>query len=176
MMASAASWLPSRESLETSCGTPVSNGPVGSCTPMTPVDATKTSSAGTESAWAVISCMAREAARPGSPVAALAMPEFKMTARALPPAATERETCTGAAQNTFLVNVPVATVSCADETTSAASKRSGLFRNPICAPAAEKPSGAVTPPSMNSSSVESSAMSTSQIAAHAVVRFFVKCR
>ena len=90
MMASAASWLPSRDSLETSCGTPVSNGAVGSCTPMTPVDATKTSSAGMQSAWAAIDCMACAAARPGSPVAALAMPEFKMTARALPPAATAR--------------------------------------------------------------------------------------
>ena len=176
MMASAASWLPSRDSLETSCGTPVSNGAVGSCTPMTPVDATKTSSAGMQSAWAAIDCMACAAARPGSPVAALAMPEFKMTARALPPAATARETCTGAAQNTFFVNVPVATVLFDDETTSAASKRSGSFRNPICAPAAEKPSGAVTPPSMNSCPVVLSAMPTSQIAAHAVVRFIVKCR
>ena len=51
---------------------------------MTPVDATSTSEAGQPTASPAITAVSRAASRPGSPVAAFALPEFTTTARAVP--------------------------------------------------------------------------------------------
>ena len=57
---------------------------------------------------AVSSHMRRASARPASPVAALALPEFSTTAAARPSARWARVTCTGAAWARLVVNTPAA--------------------------------------------------------------------
>ncbi len=84
MMARAASAPPSAESAAVAAGRPVPKGAMGRCTPMTPVDATSTSEAGQPTASPAITAVSRAASRPGSPVAAFALPEFTTTARAVP--------------------------------------------------------------------------------------------
>ena len=64
---------------------------------MSPVWHTSTSVVAQPTAWAVSSHMRSASARPGSPVAALALPELSTTAAARPSARCRRLTCTGAA-------------------------------------------------------------------------------
>ena len=146
--AQAASWAASGVAARASAaaGTPVSNGPKLSSWPMTPVEATSTSAGLQPSVAATRSAVRRAVARPGSPVAALAFPELRMTARARPSATCSRETMTGAAQKRLVVKVPAAT-QVWSATTRAMSRRLGSRRKPACRPAAETPAAAQTPPS-----------------------------
>ena len=84
MMARAASAPPPADSSDAAAGRPIPNGARGSCTPMTPVDATSTSDAGQPTASPAMRAVSRAASKPGSPVAAFAFPEFTTTARAVP--------------------------------------------------------------------------------------------
>jgi hypothetical protein len=71
------------------------------------------------SALASASHVARAAARPGSPVPALALPVLTTMARMPAPAARcSRQTCTGAAQKRFCVNTPATVLPSATRTTS----------------------------------------------------------
>ena len=108
MMARAAFAPPSRDSARYATGTPCSNVSMSSCTPMTPVEATMTSLAGQPTASPTSSATACALSMPTLPVAAFAHPEFTTRARAVPydtPSRCSRDTVTGAAQNTFCVNV-----------------------------------------------------------------------
>ncbi len=149
MMAHAASWAASAlaAAARARAGTPSVKGSSASGTPITPVEATKTSSGAAPRTWATMSALPRATSMPGCPVAAFALPEFKTTARARPFAATSRETATGAAAKLFFVKTPAAVAALPSATTSAASRRPGFLRNPRCNPAAEKPRAAQTPPS-----------------------------
>ena len=84
MTAQAASWAASgvAASASTMAGTPFTYGSKGSCTPMTPVEATSTSCSSQLSTWATRAQAFSAHRRPGSPVAALALPELRTTARA----------------------------------------------------------------------------------------------
>ncbi len=133
MIARAASWAPSRESAAAACGTPCSKGSISRGTPMTPVEATSTSPALQPRASATTPQVSRAMARPGSPVAALALPELMTTARIVPypcsiPPSCSRLTCTGAAQNRLVVKTPAAATG-RSATTSARSARPGSFEN-----------------------------------------------
>jgi hypothetical protein len=64
---------------------------------MTPVEATATLAGSTPIACAAAACIARAACIPAGPVAALALPEFAITARRAPGAVSSRQTRTGAA-------------------------------------------------------------------------------
>ena len=131
-------------------GTPSSNGSKSSSTPMTPVEATSTSEGSQPSSAATSSAVRLAVARPGSPVAALALPELRTTARAWPSATCSRLTTTGAAQKRLVVKVPAAT-QVSSAATSAMSRRLGSRRNPACRPAARMPSAAQTPPAQGAS-------------------------
>ena len=81
-----------------------------SCAPMTPVLAGSTSEGSTRAAWAIISWVARQLARPSSPVQALAWPELTRMARATGLSARmSLHTSTGAAWKRLVVNTPAAT-------------------------------------------------------------------
>ena len=112
---------------------------------MTPVEAISTSSGAHPRALPTSSPVASAVCIPGSPVAALALPEFKITARALPVAARLRETCTGAAQKRLVVKVPAAT-QVSSAATRARSSRVGLRLNPAEMPVAAMPAAAQMPP------------------------------
>ena len=84
MIARAAEAPPSRLASASAWGTPVLKGSRGRCCPMTPVDATSTSSSVQPTASAVMRAISRACSSPGTPVAAFAMPEFTTTARAVP--------------------------------------------------------------------------------------------
>ena len=148
MTATAASWAASGVAARASsaAGTPSTYGSKSSSWPMTPVEHTSTSEAAQPSFSARNPQVRRAVARPGSPVAALALPEFRMTARAAPSATCSRETLTGAAQKRFVVKVPAAT-DFSSATTSAMSRRLGSRRKPAWTPAALMPAAAHTPPS-----------------------------
>ena len=162
MTARAAWWAAAteRSSCLTQAGTPTSKHSRPKGTPMTPVEATSTSSAAQPRASATMRADARATSRPCSPVAALALPEFRTTARAWPEAARGRETCTGAAQKRFLVKVPAQT-QVLSATTSARSRRSGLWRKPAETPVARMPLAAQTPPSQGTKPKPSAAPSRS---------------
>ena len=148
MMARAASAPPVRERASQAAGTPVSNVGMSNWTPITPVDATMTSLAGQPTCSPTISVVFWALRRPTSPVAALAQPEFTMRARAHPydtPSRWSRETMTGAAQNTFWVNVAAHDAG-SSATMRAMSSLSGSARKPAWMPAAAKPCALVTPP------------------------------
>ena len=82
-------------------------------------------------------------------MAALALPELRITARARPLAERSRETCTGAAQKRFWVKVAAQT-QVWSAATSARSRRLGSARKPAWTPAALMPLAAQTPPSQGS--------------------------
>ena len=149
MMARAAAAPPAGESCSTAAGTPVSNGAMSSCWPMTPVEARSTCSGSHPNIWETMSQVSRATARPGSPVAALALPELTATAWTRPQLSAprcSRHTVTGAAQNRLVVNTPAALTG-RSAASSAKSARSGLRRKPAWMPAALKPRALVTPPS-----------------------------
>ena len=127
---------------------------------MTPVDATSTSSALQPSTCDTISQVSRATVSPGSPVAALALPELIATACTRPqpvPPRCERETVTGAAQNRLVVKVPAAATG-RSARTRAKSPRSGFLRKPAWTPAAMNPAALVTPPSGTARSFESNSL------------------
>ena len=82
--------------------------------------------------------------RPGSPVAALALPELRTTAAARPLARWRRLICTGAAATRLLVNTPAAETAARSEVAIIA--RSGFPEGlmPDASPPASKPGTAVT--------------------------------
>ena len=123
--------------------------PVGSLTPMTPVDATSTDDESAPSACAVRPHISRACCIPSAPVHALAQPLLTTIAWIPPPvAACSRETRIGAACARFVVNTAAATAG----TSQAMTARSGrpLALIPHATPAARKPAGAVTLPSTRS--------------------------
>ena len=85
-MASRASIDPALESPATRASIPASIGVTSSCTPITPVEATTTSSALTGRRSATSAAMRRAAAIPASPLQVLALPELTITAWAWPSA------------------------------------------------------------------------------------------
>src|SRR5208283_2823935 len=82
----------------------------GNCTPMTPVEHTRTSWGWQKRRRAVSSTVFSEAARPAGPVAQLALPAFTMTARIRPFEARKfsLETTTGGATTRFCVKTAAA--------------------------------------------------------------------
>ena len=95
---------------------------------------------------AALEAVARASLLPLSPVHALALPEFRTTALALPPVlrSLSMETTTGAAFTLFVVKRPAQTAS-VEHSTMARSSPS--FLTPDLTPDALKPRGSVTPPS-----------------------------
>ncbi len=69
----------------------------GSCTPITPVEATATRSSGSPHATAAAPCMRAASSSPRRPVAALAIPEFTATARSASSRQRSLHVSTGAA-------------------------------------------------------------------------------
>ncbi len=82
---------------------------MGNCTPMRPVEQTRTSRSLMPSAFAVARHMARAASSPWGPVQAFALPLFAMMARAPAPRRCAADTSTGAAFTRLVVKVPAAT-------------------------------------------------------------------
>ncbi len=121
---------------------------MGSCMPITPVDATRTPSAETPKISAAASAVALQYPYPSSPVHALAIPAFMITAWALSEWYT---TCwshfTGAAFTIFVVNVPAATHGFS--LYIMAMSVLSLYLIPAAAEADLNPFGAVTPPSIS---------------------------
>ncbi len=111
---------------------------------MRPVWHTSTSVVAQPSAWAVSSHMRSASARPCSPVAALALPELRITAAARPSARWRRLICTGAAATRLLVNTPAAVTGA--PSTVATIERSGSPDSlmPDARPPALKPGTEVT--------------------------------
>ena len=109
---------------------------------MTPVERTSTCSGSSPSFAAAVSVIARAAARPCAPVAALATPEFATIACGCAASRWSRDTVTGAACTRLTVNIP-APVAGVSERRSARSSRSCLRMPEWTAPAA-KPLAAVT--------------------------------
>ena len=141
-MARAASAPPSRPRRAAAAGMPERSAGMGSGTPITPVEATSTSSATQPMARATSDAVSRASARPASPVAAFAQPAFTTTARARPDATCSRETTTGAACARLVVKTAAA-VHGPSATSSARSGPCALM--PDATAAARNPSGAVTP-------------------------------
>ena len=139
-MARAARSPPSTERSRAARAIPSRTLSMGRGTPMTPVEATTTSSAAQPKASAVRAAISRASARPASPVAAFAQPAFTTTARARPERRCSRDTSTGAAQARFWVNTAAAE-QVRSATISARSSRSGLI--PAATAAARKPAGEV---------------------------------
>ena len=111
MMASAASRPASSvsESAPASAFTPSVIRSMGSCIPITPVDATRTESSGIPSASAAACAVCLQYCLPCSPVHALAIPELATTAWTAAFFSTiSRSQTTGAAFTTLLVNTPAA--------------------------------------------------------------------
>ena len=92
MMALPASTLPSLERAATASLTPCSSFSIGRFTPMTPVEATRTSPAAQPSASAAISVVRLASFMPCSPVQAFAQPALATMARALPSPTASLET------------------------------------------------------------------------------------
>ena len=119
---------------------------IGSATPITPVDATRTSATEHPTSRAVSAAMSRAARNPSSPVQALAHPLLTTIARATPPLALRcsRETRIGAASARFVVKTAAAVAGVSD--TSRARSRPCLALMPALEPEARYPCGVVTPP------------------------------
>ena len=81
---------------------------IGSCSPISPVEQTKTSVAETPSASAVFSAVVCVFWKPCGPVQALAPPELRMTASTRPSLTTSRDQCTGAAATRLEVKTAAA--------------------------------------------------------------------
>ena len=116
-------------------------------TPMTPVEATSTSSASQPRARAVSAVISSATLCPASPVQALAQPLLTTMARARPPveARCAFETSTGAAAARLIVNAPAALAE-SSATSSIRSSAPARALMPQWTPAVRKPAGAVTPP------------------------------
>ena len=118
---------------------------------MTPVEATNTSSGRHPTCLATNSTVALATATPLSPVHALAQPLLHTIARALPPEASRllRDNTTGAATVLFVVKTAAADAgrSVVSNITSSGHACVGALM-PAYTPAALKPAGAVTPPSI----------------------------
>ncbi len=98
------------ESPSAKTSTPLQIFSIGSCMPITPVDATKTASSGIFKTSAVFFAVRLQYASPSSPVHAFAIPELTTTACANSLFDTIfLSHLTGAACTTFVVNVPAAT-------------------------------------------------------------------
>ena len=108
MIARAAAAPPSGASCPHSFGMPTSSTSIGIGMPMRPVEHTSTSSVARPRPWAVSSHMRAALRRPGSPVAALALPELSTTDAARPSRRCRCDTCTGAACARFVVKTPAA--------------------------------------------------------------------
>ena len=106
--------------------------------PITPVEARKTSDGLHPTAAAVMSAVSRVASRPDLPVNALALPELTTSARALPPLRWARHQSTGADGHFERVNTP-ATVVPRSSSASTTSVRPG-YRMPAAAVASLTPS------------------------------------
>jgi hypothetical protein len=91
-----------------SFGIPTSMGSIGNGTPINPVEHTSTSWGEHPRLSAVTSHIRRASCRPGSPVAALALPELRTTAAARPSTRCSELTWTGAACTRFVVNMAAA--------------------------------------------------------------------
>ena len=104
---------------------PVSIDGIGMGIPMSPVEQTRTSLGGHPSSDAASSHIRPASCRPGSPVAALALPLLRMTAAARPPVSARccRETTTGAA--VILLVVKTAAVDTATRSALATSGQVG---------------------------------------------------
>src|SRR5689334_3741401 len=148
MIARAASPPLPRASAEHACWIPGMTRSIGSPTPMTPVDATRTCSGGHPSASATCSVIRFAFASPSAPVHAFAHPLLTTMAHPTPCVASRccLETSTGAACARFVVKIPAieANVSVA---MTARSRASGFALIPQCSAADLKPVGAVIPPS-----------------------------
>ena len=144
MMAVAASSPVRSSSASTASGMAPRSLSTGNGTPITPVDATITSSGAHPRAFASASAVATASRSPCAPVHALAFPALMMTARAMPPAIWRRETVTGAAATWLVVKTPAAGTGFS-ATTSARSRFPSAL-SPAATPEAVKPSGAATPP------------------------------
>ncbi len=88
----------------------VSNFAASSGSPMTPVEARKTSAGLQPAAMAAISAVSLVASRPDLPVKALALPELTTSARAVPPLSRARHQSTGAEGHFERVNTPATAV------------------------------------------------------------------
>jgi hypothetical protein len=113
---------------------------IGRRTPITPVEATTTSSTAQSTARAASTAISRASESPASPVPAFAQPALITIARARPSARCSREISTGAAFARLAVKMP-AEAQGPSAATSARSSRPNLI--PAATPAARKPSGAV---------------------------------
>src|SRR5450432_1446858 len=107
------------------------------------VEQTAISPGGTASRVARCVAACRVSSNPAGPVHALAPPEFRTTARTLPPTATCWLHRTGAAFTRFEVKTPAAATDGPSLRTTATSALPEFFR-PAATPAARKPRGAVT--------------------------------
>src|SRR5699024_3304594 len=87
---------------------PFSTLSVGKGSPISPVDATRTSSTGIFNNSAVFSAIATAPRHPASPVHALALPELTTIAWAFPFLICSRLSLTGSAHTTFRVNTAAA--------------------------------------------------------------------
>ena len=126
-------------------GTPVVNGSIGMGIPIRPVEQTRTWLRSQPRASATSAAVPSATSRPGSPVAALALPELRTTAAACdPPARCRRLSWTGAAATRLVVNTPAAVTG--RWSAVATSDRSGRpdALMPAATPAATKPWAAVT--------------------------------
>ena len=142
--AAPASGPPARPStMRRMCGCAVSR---GNGMPISPVWQTKISSGEAPTASAVDVHSAKAASRPGSPVAALALPEVRMTPAARPAVAARwaRLTWTGAAAARLAVNTPAAGTARPSSVATTATSGTPPALIPADPPAATKPSGAVT--------------------------------
>src|SRR5436190_21030758 len=81
---------------------------------------------------------------PGSPVAALAFPEFNTTAAARPFPRCRREICTGAACARFVVNTPAAATATRSSVATIARSGAPVGLIPHASPPATNPGAAVT--------------------------------
>ena len=147
MMARAASSPPSRRNWPASAGIAASIRSMGNGFPITPVEATKTSSGRKPSAFAVRAAIFTASAYPWRPVQALALPLFARMARPLPRRNRWRSRMTGAAITLLRVKTPAAVAS-RSETINARSGTSA-FLIPAAMPAARIPGTAVIPPVRN---------------------------
>ena len=90
--------------------------------PMTPVEARKTSAGLQAAALAASSAVNLQAARPLLPVKALALPELMTSARALRPLSLSRHHSTGAEGHFERVNTPAAAVPSSSKTSSTSGR------------------------------------------------------
>ncbi len=145
IIARAAREPPSAASSPQSFGMPTSSASMGIGMPMRPVEHTSTSSGAMPRPSAVSSHIRTASRRPGSPVAAFALPELNTTAAARPFARWRREIWTGAACARFVVNTPAAVAGTPSSVARSARSGSPDGLMPHARPPATKPGTAVTP-------------------------------